>query len=187
MDRCSSGRAPRRVSASQGRSPDGHRRVAWRCGPRTGHAVRTRPYRRVARPGPSLRRGPARASHQPLRPTRSRRIAGRSVRFQSANPRDLAVKDGGCRRLPTTAKTAHLQECPATQRRLRLCLPCRRSWVRIPSAASEKACIYRSFSCAQLAGAFASRRTETGPAAKPPCIRLEESGCLQGILDRSNC
>jgi hypothetical protein len=30
-------------------------------------------------------------------------------------------------------------------------------------------------------------RTETGPAAKAPWIRLEEHGCLQGILDRSNC
>ena len=66
------------------------------------------------------------------------------------------------------------------------CLPCRRSRVRIPSAALEKACICRSFSCQQPGGAFASRRTETGRTANQPYFRLEESACLQGILDRSN-
>ena len=71
-------------------------------------------------------------------------------------------------------------------RRCTLCLPCRRSRVRIPSAASEKACICRPFLCAQSAGAFASRRTETGPTANQPYFRLEEGACLQGILDRSN-
>jgi len=29
-------------------------------------------------------------------------------------------------------------------------------------------------------------RRMSGPAAKAPWIRLEEHGCLQGILDRSN-
>jgi hypothetical protein len=46
----------------------------------------------------------------------------------------------------------------------RPCLPCRRSRIRIPSAAFRKACICRSFSCVQSACASASRRTETGPA-----------------------
>jgi hypothetical protein len=48
-----------------------------------------------------------------------------------------------------------------------LCLPCRRSWVRIPSAASEKACICTSFSCAQSASAFASTGSHWVAAASP--------------------
>ena len=52
------------------------------------------------------------------------------------------------------------------QRRHRACLPCRRSWVRIPSAASEKACICRSFSSTQSAGAFASPGTQWAPGGQ---------------------
>jgi hypothetical protein len=44
------------------------------------------------------------------------------------------------------------------------CLPCRRSRVRIPSAASEKACICRPFSSRQSASASASAWTHCGPA-----------------------
>jgi hypothetical protein len=42
------------------------------------------------------------------------------------------------------------------------------------------------FSCQQPGGAFASRRTEAGPAATGTHSRREEGGRLQGILDRSN-
>jgi hypothetical protein len=44
----------------------------------------------------------------------------------------------------------------SNRRRVAYYLPCRRSRVRVPSAASQKACICRSFSCAQSAGASAS-------------------------------
>jgi hypothetical protein len=44
------------------------------------------------------------------------------------------------------------------------CLPCRRSWVRIPSAALGKACICRPFLWAQSACASASCRTDAGLA-----------------------
>jgi hypothetical protein len=47
------------------------------------------------------------------------------------------------------------------------CLPCRRSWVRIPSAALEKACICRSFSYVQSAGAFASPGSHWVAAGQP--------------------
>ena len=50
-------------------------------------------------------------------------------------------------------------------RRHRYCLPCRRSRVRIPSAALKKACICRPFLRAQSACASASGRTDSGLAA----------------------
>ena len=46
------------------------------------------------------------------------------------------------------------------------CLPCRRSRVRIPSAASEKACICRSFSLLQSPCSAASGRTHSGLAVR---------------------
>jgi hypothetical protein len=59
------------------------------------------------------------------------------------------------------------------------CLPCRRSRVRIPSAALKKACICRLFLREQSACASASSRTDSGLAAgrssafqrKPPVCR----------------
>jgi hypothetical protein len=55
------------------------------------------------------------------------------------------------------------------------CLPCRRSWVRIPSAALQKACICRSFPSAQSAGAFASTGSHWVAAASPQRGRRESS------------
>ena len=46
------------------------------------------------------------------------------------------------------------------------CLPCRRSRVRIPSAALEKACVCRSFSLLQSPCASVSGRTDSGLAAR---------------------
>ena len=46
------------------------------------------------------------------------------------------------------------------------CLPCRRSRVRIPSAASRKACICRSFSLRQSPCSSASGRTDSGLAVR---------------------
>jgi hypothetical protein len=62
-------------------------------------------------------------------------------------------------------------------------LPCRRSWVRIPSAALEKACICRSFSSGQSAGAVASPGTQcTPPPANTPRERLGTS-LLQAVSE----
>jgi hypothetical protein len=66
-------------------------------------------------------------------------------------------------------------------RDLTFCLPCRRSRVRIPSAASEKARICRLFLWAQSACASASGRTDSGLAAgrssagpiKTPCLQVD--------------
>jgi hypothetical protein len=47
------------------------------------------------------------------------------------------------------------------------CLPCRRSWVRIPSAAFQKACVCRSFPSRQSGSAYASLGTDRGLTAGP--------------------
>ena len=62
------------------------------------------------------------------------------------------------------------------------CLPCRRSWVRIPSAASRKGLHLQAFLRAQSACASASGRTDSGLAAGPirrpfqgktPCLQVD--------------
>jgi hypothetical protein len=58
-------------------------------------------------------------------------------------------------------------------------LPCRRSWVRIPSAALKKACICRPFLRAQSACASASGRTDSGLAAGRPSAVPRKTPCLQ--------
>jgi hypothetical protein len=65
-------------------------------------------------------------------------------------------------------------------------LPCRRSWVRIPSAASERPAICRSLSLDQSGSASASRRTDSGLAGEASVGRLQESAGLQAILVGSN-
>jgi hypothetical protein len=65
-------------------------------------------------------------------------------------------------------------------------LPCRRSWVRIPSAASERPAICRSLSLDQSGSAFASGRTDSGLAGEASVGRLQESAGLQAILVGSN-
>jgi hypothetical protein len=66
------------------------------------------------------------------------------------------------------------------------CLPCRRSWVRIPSAASERPAICRSLSLDQSGSASASGRTDSGLAGEASVGRLQESAGLQAILVGSN-
>jgi hypothetical protein len=104
---------------------------------------------------------------------------GRSVRFQSANPRGLTVKDGDGRRQAVGQETLDLQGYLGTRRRLRLCLPCRRSRVRIPSAALKKARICRPFLRAQSACASASGRTGSGLAAGRSSAVPRKTACLQ--------
>jgi parallel beta-helix repeat protein len=94
--------------------------------------------RNVAR-GNLVRGGRRRCPMRAALATRSP-SARRSVRFQSPNPRGCAVKSGDCPRLPLDGETVHLQGYLRNQRRATLCLPCRRSRVRIPSAAFFFAC-----------------------------------------------
>jgi hypothetical protein len=78
-------------------------------------------------------------------------------------------------------ETTCLQARCGPHRSRTLCLPCRRSWVRIPSAALEKACICRSFSRPQSASAFASTGSHWVVAASPP-REASESGSFAGRL-----
>ena len=60
------------------------------------------------------------------------------VRFQSGNSRDFAVKAGHLRHRLARQKQAYLQGHSAHAPSPTSCLPCRRSRVRIPSAASRR-------------------------------------------------
>jgi hypothetical protein len=57
-------------------------------------------------------------------------------------------------------KSGPLQAVLSDTRFRSVCLPCRRSWVRIPSAAFEKVCVGRPFLVAQSDGASASSDTD---------------------------
>ena len=61
------------------------------------------------------------------------------------------------------------------------CLPCRRSRVRIPSAASEKACICRSFSFPQSACAFASPGTQWAAGGRPAVRGVRKLWALEPL------
>jgi hypothetical protein len=94
---------------------------------------------------------------------RSRRTARPRVHIRFTNPPESRRK---CRaitaRTPGRATRRFAGYISETGCRS-FCLPCRRSWVRIPSAALEKACICRSFSCRQPASASASAWTHCAP------------------------
>jgi nucleotide-binding universal stress UspA family protein len=77
--------------------------------------------------------------------------------------------------LETGCLQAHCGPFPSSA----FCLPCRRSRVRIPSAASEKACICRPFSRAQSACASPSGRTDSGLAAGRSSAVPTKTPCLQ--------
>jgi hypothetical protein len=66
------------------------------------------------------------------------------------------------------------------------CLPCRRSRVRIPSAALKKACICRPFLRAQPACASESARTDSGLAAGRPSGVPRKAPVCRSILVRPN-
>jgi hypothetical protein len=66
------------------------------------------------------------------------------------------------------------------------CLPCRRSWVRIPSAASERLAICRSFSFRQPASASASPCTQCAPAGLDVPVGAEKDRiCRSFAHDRT--
>jgi len=96
-------------------------------------------------------------------------------------PRELPVKAVESPDAAHTGEPPRLQGICAPTRKHTLCLPCRRSRVRIPSAALGKACICRPFLRAQSACASASGRTDSGLAAgrssavprKPPCLQAD--------------
>jgi hypothetical protein len=82
------------------------------------------------------------------------------------NPRELPGEAGESQSDTRPREPAHLQGKSALNRKRTLCLPCRRSWVRIPSAALGKACICRPFSSQQSSCSSASGRTESGLAVR---------------------
>ena len=61
-----------------------------------------------------------------------------------------------------------------------ICLPCRRSWVRIPSAAYKKACKSRASGLPQSASASVSS-SELAPGHGEPVRGVSECQCLQGL------
>jgi hypothetical protein len=76
-------------------------------------------------------------------------------------------------------KSERLQAVLCDARFRGYCLPCRRSRVRIPSAASEKACICRSFSFAQSLSSSASGRTDSGLAVRRSSAASRKTPGLQ--------
>ena len=87
---------------------------------------------------------------------------------------------------PHRLKSASLQAVLCAARFRSYCLPCRRSWVRIPSAALEKACICRSFCWSSSPCSSASGRTDSGLAAgQSPAASRKTPGC-RPILVRPN-
>jgi hypothetical protein len=95
------------------------------------------------------------------------------------NPRGFAGKAGESRPRLRPREPARLQEISAESRYHAPCLPCRRSRVRIPSAASQKACIRRSFLLRQSPGSSASGRTEAGLAVRRSPAGSKENARLQ--------
>jgi hypothetical protein len=92
-------------------------------------------------------------------------------------PADPAEARGG------RSRRARFQAGSRASAAWRQLLACRRSWVRIPSAALEKACVCRSFSCTQSsAGASASPGTEWGLTDGPPPESLEKSSLCRHLL-----
>jgi hypothetical protein len=91
------------------------------------------------------------------------------------------VKAGQPYNAALTREPARLQGISAPDRAHRYCLPCRRSRVRIPSAASERPAFAGLFLRAQSACASASGRTGSGLAAgrssavprKTPCLQVD--------------
>jgi hypothetical protein len=59
------------------------------------------------------------------------------------------------------------------------CLPCRRSWVRIPPAALQKACICRPFQSRQSPCSSASGRTDSGLAVRRSSAASRKTPALQ--------
>jgi hypothetical protein len=104
------------------------------------------------------------------------------VPIRYPNSRDLPVKAGEWPSALTVAKSGCLQAFPYRIRRCTHCLPCRRSWVRIPSAALGKVCICRPFSSRQRDRASASLGTESGLASRPPWETLRKNLLSRHLL-----
>jgi hypothetical protein len=118
----------------------------------------------------------------------------RWVRFQPAQPGDCS---GGAH------KMRNLQAESGVRRRLGSLLPCRRSWVRVPSAASkalhmgaflEPKTLLRNyaeglgFDCAPLIGASACKQRSSGSVkpARRACRSVLEPGTIGDGLSASN-
>ena len=102
------------------------------------------------------------------------------------NPRDFEVKAGEWQNDTYAREPARLQGISAPDGNHTSCLPCRRSRVRIPSAAFEKASICRPFLRAQSACASASGRTDSGLApGRSSAVPRKRSVC-RPILVRPN-
>jgi hypothetical protein len=137
------------------------RRVRWLA------ASRTRP-RPAGSPRALRRTRPARSSpappgahsvpKPPWFPGESRGILLRAYSSKIHCFQRLCVRNRGCR----------------------FCLPCRRSRVRIPSAAFRKTCICRSFSLGQSLSSSASGRTDSGLAADRSIGILNENALFAG-------
>jgi hypothetical protein len=110
---------------------------------------------------------------------------GARVPIGCRNLRELAWKAGGSHNVTQSREPVHLQEISAPSMNNRNCLPCRRSRVRIPSAASKRP---------RFAGLF------DWPAGKCVCVaaypmctgragragRRREGSYLQVLCGRSN-
>jgi hypothetical protein len=82
--------------------------------------------------------------------------------------------------VPTIDEPTGLQGFSWANRRYTFCLPCRRSRVRIPSAASKKACICRPFLRTPSACASASGRTDLRTRPGPIARRSKENPLFAG-------
>ena len=101
------------------------------------------------------------------------------VRLQSGNALDFARKPGS-RRRRVPVQNRCLAGLPRDSEDPALCLPCRRSRVRIPSAALKKACICRPFLRAQSHCSSASGRTDSGLAAGRSSAVPKENALFAG-------
>jgi hypothetical protein len=102
------------------------------------------------------------------------------------NSRELPVNAGESPRVQPAENPAGLQGIFGPRGGSTFCLPCRRSWVRIPSAASQKACICRPFWSRQSPCSSASGRTETGLAPGRSWAVPQKTPVCRPILVRPN-
>jgi hypothetical protein len=107
--------------------------------------------RRARKPErPAVAEGPANRDEWRLPSGSSRPVAGR-VPIRCPNPRGFSVKAGESGHQVNRQNPPALQGISAPNTKQTFCLPCRRSRVRIPSAASEKGWHLQAFSVSSTA------------------------------------
>jgi hypothetical protein len=107
-----------------------------------------------------------------------------SVRFRSVNRPSFPGECRALRRAAAVRKAAHLQGYSAHDRARTFCLPCRRSWVRIPSAASPDQALQSLRP--RLEGPAGCGRQEGFPAGYPLGTQSFAPGVgHEGLLDRA--